>query len=127
MSSGLSYTALQRADTGEQDGKRERLGHIVVGSRIESLDDVGDGIAGGKHQNGDVLPEFAEPARDLNAIDPGQHHIEEDKVELGVLRKGKSREAVVSEAYGMIIFFEPAPENLRHALFVFDYENLHAS
>src|SRR5258708_37990222 len=127
MRSGLSHTALQRADPCEQHGKRKRLRHIIVGSRIEPLDDVGDGIAGSKHQNGDVLPEFAEPARYLNAIDPGQHHIEEDKVELCVLGKGKSREAVVSETYGMIIFFEPAAGDPRHALFVFDYENLHAS
>jgi hypothetical protein len=71
--------------------------------------------------------EFAEPARDLNAIHPGQHHIEEDKVEVRVLRKRKRREAVVSKAYGMTIFFEPAPEHLRHALFVFNYQDLHVN
>jgi hypothetical protein len=127
MSSRLNYTALQCADAGEQYGKRKRLGHVIVGSQIESLDDVGDGVPSRKRQNGDVLPEFAEAARDLNAIDPGQHHIEEDKVELDVLGKGKRREAVVSEAYGMIIFFEPAPENLRHSLFVFHYQDLHVN
>src|SRR6267378_334166 len=125
MSSRLGNPALQRTDTGEQYGKRERLRHIIVGSRIESLDDIGDGVASSKHQNGNVLLEFAEPARDLNAIHPGQHHIEEDKVEVRVLRKGKRREAVVGKAYGMTVFFEPSPEHLRHALFVFDYQDLH--
>src|SRR6202158_2756889 len=125
MSSRLGNPALQRADAGEQYGKRERLRHIIVGSRIESLDDIGDGVASGKHQNGDVLLEFAEPAGHLNAIHPGQHHIEEEKVEVRVLRKGKRREAVVSKAYGMTIFFEPSPEHLGHALFVFDYQYLH--
>jgi hypothetical protein len=125
MDSRLGYAALQGADAGEQYGKGEGLRHIVVGPGVEPLHYVGDGVARGKHQNGDVLLKFAEPARDLNSVDSGQHHIEEDEVELRVLRKGQGREAIVNKAYGVIIFFEPAPEHLRHALFVFDDQDLH--
>src|SRR5437016_1582210 len=60
MGSRLGDAALERANAGEQHGKRERLRNIVVGSRIEPLDDVGDRVASGKHQNGDVLLKFAE-------------------------------------------------------------------
>src|SRR5260370_36387578 len=62
MSSGLEDAALEGADTSEQDGEGERLGYIVVGAGIEAFDDVGDGVAGGEHQNGDVLLHFAEAA-----------------------------------------------------------------
>ena len=70
---------------------------------------------------------FAEPARDLNPVDSRQHHVEQDEVELRVLSKGERRGAVVSKAYGVIIFFEPAAEHLRHSLFIFDDQDLHAS
>src|SRR5882762_4386397 len=63
VGSRLGNPALQRADAGEQYGKRERLRHIIVGSRLESLDDIGDGVASGKHQNWNVLFDFAEPVR----------------------------------------------------------------
>jgi hypothetical protein len=127
MSARLEYAALEGADTGEQDSKGEGLGYIVVGAGIKAFDDVGDGVAGSKHQNGDVLLEFAEAAGDLNTVDSGEHHIEENHVEAGVLREGKGGEAVVSEAYGVIVFFEPAAEDLGHAFFVFDNKDFHAS
>jgi len=57
---------------------------------------------------------------------PGSITSSEDKVELRVLRRGERR-AVVSKAHGVIIFLEPAPEHLRHALFIFDDQDLYAS
>jgi hypothetical protein len=123
--SRLGDAALQRADAGEQDGEGERLGHVIVGARIETLDDVGNGIASRQHQNGNVLAKLAETAGDLNAIDSGQHDIEEDEVELVVFGERKSGEAVVSEAYGMIVFLEATAKDLGHSLLVFDYEDFH--
>jgi hypothetical protein len=125
MSSGLEDAALEGADTSEQDGEGERLGYIVVGAGIEAFDDVGDGVAGGEHQNGDVLLHFAEAAGDLNAVDARKHDVKKDEVELCVVCQGKRSETVMNEAYGVIVFFEPAPEHLGHALFVFYYKDFH--
>ena len=83
--------------SGEQHGKGERLRDIVVGSGIEPFY-VGDGVTRGKHQNRDALLKFAEPARDLNAVDTGHLHIEQNKVELRLLGKRERRGAVVSKA-----------------------------
>jgi hypothetical protein len=127
MKSRLEDAALEGADTGEQDGEGERLGYIVVGSRVEAFDDVGDGVASGEHQNRDVLLHVAEAAGDLNAIDARKHDVEENEVELGVVGQGKGAETVVREAYGVIVFFEPAAEHLGHTPFVFDYEDSHVN
>ena len=74
-----------------------------------------------------VFPEFAKSALDLIPLIPGSITSSEDKVELRVLRKGERRRAVVSKAHGVIIFLQPAPEHLRHSLFIFDDQDLHAS
>jgi hypothetical protein len=61
----------------------------------------------------------------LKAIDSGQHDIEEDEVELVVFGERKSGEAVVGEAYGVIVLLQAVAEDLGHSLFVFDYEDSH--
>jgi hypothetical protein len=127
MKSRLEDAALEGADTGEEDGEGEWLGYIVVGSGVEAFDDVGDRVAGGEHQNRDVLLHVAEAAGDLNAIDAGEHDVEKDEVELGVVRQGERGKTVMREAYGVIVFFEPAAEHLGHAPFVFDYEDFHVN
>jgi len=123
----LGDAALQRADAGEQNSEGEGLGHIIVGASVEAFDDVGNGVAGGEHQDGNVLLDFAETLSDLNAVESGQHDIEEYEVELVVFGEGDGGEAVVGQANGVIVFFEAAAEDLGHSCFVFDYEDLHLS
>jgi hypothetical protein len=127
MSARLEDATLEGADTGEQDGEGERLGYVVVGAGIKTFDDVGDGVAGSEHQNGEVLLNFSEAARYLNAVDAGEHDVEENEIELRVVDQGKRGETVVSEAYGVIVFFEAAAKHLGHALFVFDYKDFHVN
>src|SRR5260370_33614866 len=109
MSSGLEDGALEGADTSEQDGEGERLGYIVVGAGIEAFDDVGDGVAGGEHQNGDVLLHFAEAAGGLNAVDARKQYGKKGEVGLPGGWQGKRRGTVMNEAYGVHVFVRPAP------------------
>ncbi len=69
--------------------------------------------------------DVAEAAGNLNAVDAREHDVEEDEVELRVVRQGERGKTVVREAYGVIVFFEAAAEHLGHALFVFDYKDFH--
>ena len=70
----------QSADPCEQLLEGERLGEVVVGSRVEADDAIVHGVACRQHQHRrpDLLP--AQAAADLEAVRPRQHHVEDDRV-----------------------------------------------
>ena len=51
--------AQQRAQPGQQLLERERLGEVVVGTRVEALDPVTHGVAGGEHEDGYAVAHLA--------------------------------------------------------------------
>ena len=61
----------------------------------------------------------------LHTIHSRQHHVEQHKIELCILCEREGRDAVMGKAHDMALFFEAAPEHLRHSLFVFDNQDLH--
>ena len=50
-----------RAQTGQQLGKRERLDQVVIGSGIEPAHAIGNGIARGEKEDGNVAWRLAGP------------------------------------------------------------------
>ena len=42
---------LHRAQSQQQLIEGKRLGHVIVGAQIQAVDDVGDRIFGGQHEN----------------------------------------------------------------------------
>jgi hypothetical protein len=76
--------AHERAQARQQLGERERLGQVVVGAGVEPRDPVGHRVARREHENGAPSAGLAQPAADLEAVDVGQHQVENDRV-VGVL------------------------------------------
>ena len=58
----------------------EGLGQVVVGAAIEPADAIGDRIARGEHQDRRPDVVLAKALAGLEAVDPGQHDVEDDRV-----------------------------------------------
>lgn len=58
----------------------ERLGDVVVASRVESLDLVVGVVLGGEEQDGARVPGSAEALGDAEPVHVGEHDVENDEV-----------------------------------------------
>ena len=121
----FGVAAVKSADAGQQHREGEWLGEIVVGAGIETLHNVGNGIARGKHQNGSVLPVPAEPPRNLEPVHPWKHDVEKEQIEGAALSQLQGGAPVGRQADGVTFLFKSAPEDLRDIPFIFDDENFH--
>jgi len=72
---------VSRPQAREQLVEGERLREVVVGPGVETGHAILDSLASGQHQHRrpDVLG--AKSPADLEAVEPGQHHVEDDHVE----------------------------------------------
>ena len=66
---------------------------IVVGAGVEPADAVREPVARGQHEDRRPDPRRAQPATDLEPVDPRQHDVEDDRVVVGRVR---SRERVLA-------------------------------
>jgi hypothetical protein len=57
------------------------LGQVVVRAAIQTGDAVRDLVAGGEHQHGRPDAAQTQPPAGLKAVDPREHHVENDHVE----------------------------------------------
>ena len=96
-----------RADAGEQLLDREGLGDVVVAAEGEAADLVLGRVAGGEEEDRGLVGALAHPPGDLEAVEVGQHHVEQDEVgpELADraerrLPVGRRLDLVVVEAQG---------------------------
>ena len=112
-------------DAGHKLLELEGLGEVVVGPQVEALHAVVHLVAGGEHDHGHA-GDLAQPAAKLEAVDAGQHEVEDDEV--WRLGKGHAQarlavpgalgvEALVAEAQG---------EKIDDAGFVVDYQKARA-
>ena len=88
--------AEHRADARQQLARVEGLGQVVVGAELEA-DDLVDVLAPRReHQDRQRRPLGRRPdaATDLQAVDAGQHHVEQDDVEAAAAQRGQAALAV---------------------------------
>jgi len=85
-------SAQDGADARQELPRVERLGEVVVGPELEA-DDLVDVVAlGGEHDDGDGRRSGRgpEPAAHLQAVDSGQHHVEQHHVEPAPAESGEA-------------------------------------
>src|SRR5215204_1857197 len=68
----------QSPHTGEELLCAKRLGQVVVGTEVEAVNLVRDGVAGGEHDDGDSVSSLPEPFQDTDPIDTWQHDVQYD-------------------------------------------------
>ena len=77
---GLFVAAQMGTDAGQQDRKPERLGHIVIGPRLQPQNGVGIGGLAGQHDDRGRNPVLAQQAAGLAAVHVGQVDVQQDQV-----------------------------------------------
>jgi hypothetical protein len=101
-------SAQNRPHARDQLARPERLGHVVVGAHLETDHDVRFLALGGQHHDRRParLLALAQAAADLEAVQPGQHQVQQDQLRLpadGLLeallavRRGEDAEALALE------------------------------
>ena len=116
----------QRANTRHQLTHTERLGQVIVGARIESQYLVAFLAARRQHQDRRVGVRrlAADCATDGDAVETGQHQIENDQIESMLAREVESRVPVrCLDGYG-ILEAEVQRHQFSDVRFVFDDKDL---
>ena len=120
--------AKQAGDARQQDGEVERLGQIVVGPRLEAAQHVVGVRAGGQQHHRHELARGAQPPHHLEAVEAGQHDVQQDDVE--PTRAGPGRDealqghlAVLLHLGGEAFRLEVQLEAPGEVLLVFDDED----
>ena len=118
--------AAHRAQPGQQDVDRKRLGQVVVRAGIEARHDIGRGIARGQHQHGCLIALLAQFPGDGHAVHAGQRDIQQDHVESRRPGDVETLVAVPCQHHLMAFFAQGSLQEFGHPPFVLDHQNLHA-
>ena len=110
----------ESAHAGIEFGEAEGFDEVVVGSGVESVHAVGDEAAGGEHEDGDGVLALADLAADGEAVEFGEHEVEEDEVGGFFEGEGEALFAVGGGDHAMSFCFEGVGEADAQGGFVFD-------
>ncbi len=72
--------AQQRADAREELRQAERLGHVVVGTGVETDDEVHLVRAGREHEHGRGEPLVADPPGDVESVHVRQAEVQDEEI-----------------------------------------------
>ena len=117
--------------SGDRSGKRTKdwalsLIHIFVCAGIEELDDGAGAFAGGEDEDGGRVLTGADALEEAEAVEAGQHEVEDDEVVTGVAGEVVAGDAVrgpIDSEAGAVA--EGGGEVIGEAGFIFDQEDAH--
>ena len=118
--------ANQGAKAGEQFFQLERLGQVVVGAEVEAANLVVDGAEGGQHQHMGLEAVAPPVLQESEAVNLGQHQVEDDGVVLGGAGLEIALLAVVGHIDGETLFLQTLAEDAGERLVVFDEQHTHS-
>ena len=110
----------QRAQPGEQHDEGERLGEVVVGTEVEPVGLVVLAVLGRRQQDRRPDALGPQPPGDLVAAQPGQHHVQDDRVVRDLARHREAAYPVVADVDREAGVHQPALHRRRHPLLVLD-------
>ena len=115
----------QRLDPGRELGEREGLDEIVVAARAQALHPVVDLAEGAQHEHRGRPIRGAQRAHDRQAVEPGEHPIDDDHVVAGVEGEQQPFLPVAGVVDHVPRLFEPLADEAGGLRIVFDEEDAH--
>ncbi len=124
-----ALTRIARALGATQDGlhaadelaRRERLGHVVVGTELQAEDAVD--LVPSSRQHDDrhvgVLPDVA---REVEAALAGQHHVEHQQLGVNLLEQEGRTCSVLGDVYFVALLLECVSDDLQDRVLIVDDE-----
>src|SRR5262245_58924786 len=79
-----------RAKTCKKNFEGEGLCKVIIGTGVQTLNDIGSRIASGEEKNGCCDALGPQPASDIKAVHEWKHHIKHNNVEAAGLRCSQS-------------------------------------
>ena len=116
--------AQQGAQPGEQLLERERLGQVVVGPGVETLDAVADGVARGEHEDRHAVADLAQRPGGLQAVEARHHHVHHDGVRVDAADPGEGLGAVGGGRDVVAVELQRAAQRLADGAVVLDDEDV---
>ena len=115
-----------RLQAGQQLGERERLGEVVVAAGLQAVHAVVDAVprAEEQHRRGDGG--VAERGDQAEAVEAGQHHVDDGRVVAARARQLETGHAVLGDVDGKALLAQAAGDEPGDAAIVFDDEDPHA-
>ena len=101
---------------------REGLDEVVVRTRVQAVDAVGDRIAGGEHQDRHVRS-FAQAPADLDAVEAGQHAIEDDEIRRPIARGDERAGTIGRDLHGVALVRQRPSERRSETSVVVHHED----
>ena len=118
----LDLAAQDGPDARQQFPSRIRLRHVVVGTELETHDDVDLAVLRGEHDDGHARA-LSQLAAHLGTREPGQHEIEQHEVGPRAIELGDRREAVLDDRRLVALPAEKVGERLAQRGLVFNDED----
>ena len=116
----------QRAQARIQFAHGEGLDHVVVRAFRVAAQLVVEGVARGQHQHRHAVAGLAQPAAELEPVEPGQAEVEHDGVERIAQRARKAAGAVRAMVDLVAAAFQEVPDVGGDVVLVFDHQHAQA-
>jgi hypothetical protein len=128
----LDHAALRAAQHGAdaraQLGQAERLGHVVVGARFESLDRVGFAVQRGQHDDRHhVAPGTQSPSDVVTGRARAERDVEQNHVVRALGGGVERRVAVADGGHAMALTLEGARQHLPQGAVVIDQQDVQSA
>jgi len=121
----VSGSAGERIDTGGKLGKRKRLYQIIVAARLQPFNPVVNSVDRGQEQDGCLDAGAADRLDDRQAVEPGEHPVNDQHIVRLPGRQEETVSAVRCAIDDVALLSEPLRYVARGIVVVFDDEDLH--
>jgi hypothetical protein len=115
----------ERAKSGQQLAKIERLCEVIVRTAVESFDAGLDRGAGRYHQHRDGTARFADRTAHGEAIHARQHDIQDHDIVIGRADLDERTLTVASDVHGIRLLSEALGQHICGVRLVFDQKDTH--
>lgn len=122
---GIVLAADECADAGKELGEFEGFDEVVVGTEIEAPDAVLGGVASGEDEDVAGGVRGAQGFEDGEAVDLGEHEVEDDDIVLSGAGEAESVFAVAGGIDSVTGFLEALDHGFAERCEIFDDENAH--